>query len=140
MAFCRPVPSFSKVARQVEIKNEDGLRFAVQSRPGLLAVPPAGPYGGPGPLRTLMVPLPRWYNLQPNLTPLVAPIIGSLLLEVLSATWHAPVIGGLLSGQRVRTRASNRYSAGSNATIKESNAPRDGCRSGAISRGSSSEA
>ena len=46
-AFCRPVPSFSKVARQVEIKDEDGLRFAVPSRPGLLAVPPPGPTGAP---------------------------------------------------------------------------------------------
>jgi len=46
-AFCRPVPSFSKVARQVEIKDEDGLRFAVPSRPGLFAVPPPGPTGAP---------------------------------------------------------------------------------------------
>jgi len=46
-AFCRPVRSFSKVARQVGIKDEDGPRFAVPSRPGLLAVPPPGPTGAP---------------------------------------------------------------------------------------------
>ena len=46
-AFPRPVPSFPKVARQVGIKDEDGLRFAVPSRPGLLAVPPPGPTGAP---------------------------------------------------------------------------------------------
>ena len=44
-AFCRPIRSFSQIARQVGMKNEDRLRFAVPSRPGLLAVPPAGPYG-----------------------------------------------------------------------------------------------
>ena len=38
-AFCRPVLSFSEVARQVGIEDEDRLRFAVPSRPGLLAVP-----------------------------------------------------------------------------------------------------
>ena len=46
-AFCRPVQSFSKVARQVGMKDEDGPRFAVPSRPGLLAVPPPGPTGAP---------------------------------------------------------------------------------------------
>ena len=46
-AFCRPVQSFSQVARQVGMKDEDGLRFAVPSRPGLLAVPPPGPTGAP---------------------------------------------------------------------------------------------
>ena len=46
-AFCRPVRSFSKVARQVGTKDEDGPRFAVPSRPGLLAVPPPGPTGAP---------------------------------------------------------------------------------------------
>ena len=45
--FCRPVQSFSQVARQVGMKDEDGLRFAVPSRPGLLAVPPPGPTGAP---------------------------------------------------------------------------------------------
>ena len=45
--FCRPVRSFSKVARQVGMKDEDGPRFAVPSRPGLLAVPPPGPTGAP---------------------------------------------------------------------------------------------
>ena len=44
-AFCRPVQSFFQVARQVGMKDEDGLRFAVPSRPGLLAVPPPGPTG-----------------------------------------------------------------------------------------------
>ena len=29
------------------MKDEDGLRFAVPSRPGLLAVPPPGPTGAP---------------------------------------------------------------------------------------------
>ena len=38
-AFCPPVQSFSQVARQVGMKDEDGLRFAVPPRPGLLAVP-----------------------------------------------------------------------------------------------------
>jgi len=46
-AFCRPVRSFSKVARQVGMKDEDGPRPAVPSRPGLLAVPPPGPTGAP---------------------------------------------------------------------------------------------
>ena len=46
-AFCRPVQSFSQVARQVGMKDEDGLCFAVPSRPGLLAVPPPGPTGAP---------------------------------------------------------------------------------------------
>ena len=46
-AFCRPVQPFSQVARQVGMKDEDGLRFAVPSRPGLLAVPPPGPTGAP---------------------------------------------------------------------------------------------
>ena len=46
-AFCRPVRSFSKAARQVGMKDEDGPRFAVPSRPGLLAVPPPGPTGAP---------------------------------------------------------------------------------------------
>jgi len=46
-AFCRPVRSFSKVARQVGMKDEDGPRPAVPSRPGLLAVPPPGPAGAP---------------------------------------------------------------------------------------------
>jgi len=46
-AFCRPVQSFSQVARQVGMKDEDGLRFAVSSRPGFLAVPPPGPTGAP---------------------------------------------------------------------------------------------
>jgi len=46
-AFCRPVQSFSQVARQVGVKDEDGLRFAVPSRPGLWAVPPPGPTGAP---------------------------------------------------------------------------------------------
>jgi len=46
-AFCRPVRSFSKVARQVGMKDEDGPRFAVPSRPGLLAVAPPGPTGAP---------------------------------------------------------------------------------------------
>ena len=46
-AFCRPVQSFSQVARLLEMKDEDGLRFAVPSRPGLLAVPRAGPTGAP---------------------------------------------------------------------------------------------
>jgi len=47
-AFCRPVQSFSPVARQVGMKDEDGLRFAVPSRPGVSAVPPPGPTGGLG--------------------------------------------------------------------------------------------
>jgi len=51
-AFCRPVRSFSKVAREVGMKDEDGPRPAVPSRPGLLAVPRRAPRG-PGPLRTL---------------------------------------------------------------------------------------
>ena len=42
-----PVQSFSQVARQVGMKDEDRLRFAVPSRPGLLAVPPPGPTGAP---------------------------------------------------------------------------------------------
>jgi len=46
-AFCRPVRSFSKAARQVGMKDEDGPRPAVPSRPGLLAVPPPGPTGAP---------------------------------------------------------------------------------------------
>jgi len=46
-AFCRPVRSFSKVARQVGMKDEDGPLPAVPSRPGLLAVPPPGPTGAP---------------------------------------------------------------------------------------------
>jgi len=46
-AFCRPVQSFSQVARQIGMKDEDGPRFAVSSRPGLLAVPPPGPTGAP---------------------------------------------------------------------------------------------
>ena len=46
-AFCRPVQSFSQVARQAGMKDEDGLRFAVPSRPWLLAVPPPGPTGAP---------------------------------------------------------------------------------------------
>ena len=46
-------PVISQVARQVGMKDEDGLRFAVPSRPGLLAVPPPGPTGDPGRLRTL---------------------------------------------------------------------------------------
>ena len=46
-AFCRPVQSFSQVARHIGMKDEDGLRFAVLSCPGLLAVPPAGPTGAP---------------------------------------------------------------------------------------------
>jgi len=46
-AFCRPVRSFSKVARQVGMKDEDGPPPAVPSRPGLLAAPPPGPTGGP---------------------------------------------------------------------------------------------
>ena len=41
--ICRPVKSFSQVARQVGMKDEDGLRFAVLSGPRLLAVPPPGP-------------------------------------------------------------------------------------------------
>jgi len=45
--FCRPVQSFSQVARQVGMKDEDGLRFAVLSRPGPLEVPPPGPTGAP---------------------------------------------------------------------------------------------
>ena len=45
--FCRPVQSFSQVTRQVGMKDEDGLRFAVPSRPGLLAAPPPGPTGAP---------------------------------------------------------------------------------------------
>ena len=36
-----------------ELKDEDGLHFAVPSRPGVLAVPPPGPTG-PGRLRTLI--------------------------------------------------------------------------------------
>jgi len=58
-AFCRPAQSFPQVARQVGMKDEDGLRFAVPSRPvpsrpGRLVVPPPGPTGGgPGRLRTL---------------------------------------------------------------------------------------
>jgi len=32
-AFCRPVQSFSQVARQVGMQDEDGLHFAVPSRP-----------------------------------------------------------------------------------------------------------
>ena len=46
-AFCRPVQSFSQVARQVGMKDEDGLRFAVPSRPELLAVLLLGPTGAP---------------------------------------------------------------------------------------------
>ena len=45
-AFCRPVQSFSQIARQVGMKDEDGLRFALSS-------PPTGPYGGSRRLRTL---------------------------------------------------------------------------------------
>ena len=47
MAACRPVRSFSKVDRQVEIKDEDGRHSVVPSHPGLLAVPPPGPTGAP---------------------------------------------------------------------------------------------
>jgi len=46
-AFCCPVQSLSQVAQQAEMKDEEGLRFAVPSRPGLLAVPPPGPTGAP---------------------------------------------------------------------------------------------
>jgi len=45
--FCRPVLSFPQVARQVGMKDEDGLRFAVPSRPRLLAVPSPGPMRAP---------------------------------------------------------------------------------------------
>ena len=41
-AFCRPVQSFSQVARQVGKRDEDGLLFAIPSRPGRLAVPLPG--------------------------------------------------------------------------------------------------
>ena len=46
-AFCRPVRSFSKVARQVGMKDEDGPRPTIPSRPGLLAVPALGPTRAP---------------------------------------------------------------------------------------------
>ena len=53
-AVCRPVRSFSKVARQVGLEDEDGLRFTVLSRPGLLAAPRRA-LRGPGRLRTLFL-------------------------------------------------------------------------------------
>ena len=56
-AFCRPVQSFSQVARQVGMKDEDGLRFAVPPRPGLLAVPPPGPTGAPDDCEHWLTPL-----------------------------------------------------------------------------------
>jgi len=46
-AFCRPVRSFSKVARQVGMKDEDGPRPTIPSRPGLLAIPALGPTRAP---------------------------------------------------------------------------------------------
>ena len=46
-AFCRPVRSFSKVARQVGMKDGDGPRPAVPSCPGLLEVTPPGPTRAP---------------------------------------------------------------------------------------------
>lgn len=48
-------------------------------------------------------------------------------LEVFDAAWHVLTIVGLLFGQRVRTRAWDRCSAGGNATSKESETQRDGC-------------
>ena len=57
-AYCRPVQSFSQVSRQVGMKDEDGLRFAVPSRPGLLAVPPPGPTEAPDDCE-------HWYNRTP---------------------------------------------------------------------------
>jgi len=51
-AFCGPILSFSKVARQVGMKDKDGPRPPVPYRPGLLGVPRRAPRG-PGLLRTL---------------------------------------------------------------------------------------
>jgi len=46
-AFCRPVRSLSKAARQVGMKDEDGPHPTIPSRPGLLAVPAPGPTRAP---------------------------------------------------------------------------------------------
>jgi len=46
-AFCRPVRSFCKLARQLGMKEEDGPRPAVPSRPLILAVPTPRPTGAP---------------------------------------------------------------------------------------------
>jgi len=51
------------------------------------------------------------------------------MLEVFDAARHAWHIA-LSFAQRVQTRAWDRCSAGRNATIKESDARRDGCQSG----------
>ena len=45
--LCRPVRSFSKGAQQVGMRDEDGPRFAIPPRPGLLAVPQPGLLGDP---------------------------------------------------------------------------------------------
>ena len=50
--------------------------------------------------------------------------------EVSDATRHVLAIVGLLFRQRIRTRAWDGCSAGSNAIIKESETRRDGCQSG----------
>lgn len=49
-----------------------------------------------------------------------------VMLEVFGEAQHALAIVGLLFEPRVRTRARDGCSAGSNATIKESETRRDG--------------
>ena len=53
-----------------------------------------------------------------------------VMLETFDAAQHALAIFNLLFGQKVQTRAWDGHSARSNATIKELETRRDGCKSG----------